>query len=180
VFRTDREWLQKGPTSEEAPISCLCNGVVYPFIPLADPDGKVGDLVCVEHKSKVLHLMDYFTTRHELVRYHNTRRVSSSTSRLEKKSISGAATILPSELLIDEHGVLVDILRAHKNADSMTMDRISHFLLFGEKLPDGDKPRTKDHPCLLLLVEAHVTLLVGRNLVEEESRCLHHFHLARA
>ncbi|KAL3770615.1 hypothetical protein ACHAWO_009379 [Cyclotella atomus] len=109
----------------------------------SDPDGKVDDLFCVEHKSKVLHLMDYCTTRHELVRYHNTRCVSSSTSRLEKKSISGAATILPSELLIDEHGVLVDILRAHKNTDSMTMDRISHFLLFGEKLPDGDKPRTK-------------------------------------
>jgi hypothetical protein len=143
VFRTDREWLRKGLTSEEAPISRLCNGLVYPFVPLAAPDGKAGDLFCVEHKSKVLHLVNFLAIRRELMKYHDTRRVSSSTSRLEKKSTPGAATILPSELLIDEHGVLVDILRAHKNADTMTRDRISYFLLFGEKLPDRNKPRKR-------------------------------------
>eukprot|EP00956_Cyclotella_meneghiniana_P038476 scaffold154906_cov23-Cyclotella_meneghiniana.AAC.1 len=48
----------------------------------------------------------------------------------------GAATCLPTELLINEHGVLIDILRAQNAVESMTMDRISHFLLFGTRLPD--------------------------------------------
>lgn len=143
VFRTDREWLQKSLTSEDAPICRLCNGVVYPFIPLADPDGKAADLFCVEHKSKILHMIDFLSVRRELMKYHNTRHISSSTSRLEKRSIPGAGTILPSELLIDENGVLIDILRAHKNKDSMTMDRISYFLLFGQKLPDGNESKYK-------------------------------------
>ena len=110
--------------------------MVYPFVPLADPEGKAADVFCVEHKSRILHAVNYITMRKELMRYHDTCHISSSTSRLEKRTMVGASTILPTELLINENGVLIDVLRAHNTVESMTMDRISHFLLFGKKLPD--------------------------------------------
>eukprot|EP00956_Cyclotella_meneghiniana_P005292 scaffold6625_cov21-Cyclotella_meneghiniana.AAC.4 len=56
--------------------------------------------------------------------------------------MAGAATCLPTELLINEHGVLIDILRAQNAVESMTMDRISHFLLLGTRLPDKKKGNT--------------------------------------
>lgn len=139
VFRTDKEWLKKGLTDYEgAPIARLLGtgNLVYPFVPLADPEGTAADVFCVEHKSRILHAINYMSMRRELMRYHNTSHISSSTSRLEKKTMVGACTILPTELLINENGVLIDVLRAHNTVESMTMERISHFLLSGKKLPD--------------------------------------------
>ena len=39
----------------------------------------------------------------------------------------------PAEFLIDENGVLVDILWARKSTEFMAMERIQQFLLSGEK-----------------------------------------------
>ena len=153
VFRTDTEWLKKGLTDKEAPIARLLGtsdnvNLVYPFLPLADPGGKVANLYCIQHKSRILHAVNYMSIRRELMRYyhHDTHPISSPTSRLEKKTMAGAATCLPTELLINEHGVLIDILRARNAVESMTMDRISHFLLLGTRLPDkkeGNNNNTK-------------------------------------
>ena len=38
--------------------------------------------------------------------------------------------------MIDEDGIVVDILRTKKAIELMTMDRIAHFLLFGTKQPE--------------------------------------------
>ena len=143
VFRTKQEWLKKGLTSEDAPIARLCNGITYPFLPLADPDGKAGAAFNVNNKSKLNHLLSLASIRGEVMKYHGTSSLSTPASRLERKSV-GARTLIPSELLIDEHGVLVDILRPEKYGETMTMDRISYFLLFGKKLPEENGSANKE------------------------------------
>lgn len=47
----------------------------------------------------------------------------------------------PAEFLIDENGVLVDILQATKAWESMTMERIQHFLLTDQKAKYLEKRR---------------------------------------
>ena len=51
----------------------------------------------------------------------------------EAANTPGAANLLPSEFLIDENGVVVDILRAKKASDTMALDRITNFLIASEK-----------------------------------------------
>ena len=135
VFRTKQGWLKQGLTSEDAPIARLCDGTTYPFLPLADPDGEAGAVFNVNNKSKLNHIISLASIRGEVMKYHGTASLSTPTSRLERKSI-GARTLIPSEFLIDEHGVLVDVLRPEKYGETMAMDRISYFLLFGKKLPE--------------------------------------------
>ena len=62
----------------------------------------------------------------------------------DKAFSTGAIKVLPSELLINEEGIMVDRLDANKVGDTISMDRIAHFLLRGKKLPASvDKPKPK-------------------------------------
>jgi len=69
--------------------------------------------------------------------------VSISNTIKDKAFSTGAAKVLPSELLINEEGIMVDRLDANKVGDTMSMGRIAHFLLRGKKLPAVDKPKPK-------------------------------------
>ena len=51
----------------------------------------------------------------------------------------GGLTLLPSEFLIDEHGTLVDVLRANKVAEHMAMERIKCFMILGRRHPSAGK-----------------------------------------
>ena len=53
-------------------------------------------------------------------------------SNEEAEQTPGASTLLPSEFLIDERGILVDVMRSKKASDTMAVDRISNFLFGGE------------------------------------------------
>ena len=74
----------------------------------------------------------------ELVRYHKTCNLMPPAGIQEAFfNAKGANALIPSELLIDEHGVLVDIFRSDKILDTMAMEGILHFLLLGERLPNN-------------------------------------------
>jgi len=126
VFRTDIEELRKGLADSDAPIRRL-SGIdinAYPFLALADPDGTAASKFKVDKKEG----LNMNTFLKAMVTPSVFREVYLSGTK-------GGDTLLPSEFLIDENGVLVDVMRARKKRECMTMDRISSFLLFGQQHP---------------------------------------------
>lgn len=142
VFRTDMEHLRDGLEDENAPISHFISqrtltgdgtGSGYPFIALADPDGTAASTYKVGSKSTFLFLLDIPTYSKEVLSTAFWKKGVLKKNTEEEANTPGAANLLPSEFLIDENGVVVDILRAKKASDTMALDRITNFLIASEK-----------------------------------------------
>jgi len=126
VFRTDIEQLRKGLADTNAPIRRL-SGIdinAYPFTALADPDGAAASTFKVDKKEAL-----------KINTFLKAMVAPSVFREVYLSGVKGGDTLLPSEFLIDENGVLVDVMRARKKRESMTMDRITSFLLLGQKHP---------------------------------------------
>jgi len=144
VFYTDLDFLKKGLTDDDAPIPRLSNTNVYPFLALADPDGSVGSIFQTKSKGFISHGIDFGRDFRTLTRAHRSFcSMFSATSWREEFKFPASTSMLPSEFLINEDGVLVDVLRAEKVIESMAhdMDRIVRFLLLGAKIPSLRGPK---------------------------------------
>jgi peroxiredoxin len=122
VFLTNKEVLHDGLTNKNAPIPRLCDDSIYPFLALADPDGKAASAFRLGTKSI------FPRSRREIVFQYQRRRANSKV--FPPLPVSN---FLPAEFLIDENGVLVDTLRAKKATEVMAMERIQEFLLGTQK-----------------------------------------------
>lgn len=155
-YGADTDQLNKGLSSTIMKMN-NCSGLeCYPFLALADPEGETYKTFQV----KILSLAKFVTgnsgrTISLLWKYKNdpndhrtslVRMIGDGLSSVikDKAFSTGAVKVLPSELLINEEGTMVDRLDANKVGDTMPMDRIAHFLLHGKKLPASvDKPKPK-------------------------------------
>ena len=122
VFRTDVEYLKKGLAGSDAPIRRLSGVHCYPFLALADPNGSAASTFKVDRKGD----MKYRAFLKAVV-------TPSIFREIYLNGVNGGDTLLPSEFLIDENGVLIDVMRAKKKSEFMTMERISSFLLLGKQ-----------------------------------------------
>lgn len=122
VFLTNKEVLHDGLTNKNAPIPRLCDGSLYPFLALADPDGKAASSFRLGGKS-------IFPSPREIA-FKIQRRRSNKKNIFPPLPVSN---FLPAEFLIDENGVLVDTLRAKKTTEVFAMERIEKFLLADQK-----------------------------------------------
>lgn len=139
VFRTNIDYLRKGLTEDDAPIPRLTRTNCYPFLALADTDGNVGKAFGVESKGLMGHVYDLGRDLRTLRgAYGGICNFVSATGLSEEFSFREAPFMLPSELLVDEEGVLVDVLRAESSIESMTLDRVTQFLLFGADIPSKE------------------------------------------
>lgn len=144
VFYTDLEFLKKGLTDDDAPIPRLSETNIYPFLALADPDGSVGSIFQIKSKGFMSHGIDFGRDFRTLRRAHKSIcSMFPATSWREEFKFPASASMLPSEFLINEDGVLEDVLRAEKVIESMAhdMDRIVRFLLLGAKIPSLKGPK---------------------------------------
>jgi peroxiredoxin len=128
VFLTNEEILHDGLTNKNSPIPRLCDGNLYPFLALADPDGRAASSFKLGNQSVPANIR----IRKVLFMIMKKR---STHPRLPLPNFA------PAEFLIDENGVLVDILQATKAWESMTMERIQHFLLTDQKAKYLEKRR---------------------------------------
>lgn len=126
VFRTDVEYLKKGLDGSDAPIRHYSGVSVncYPFLALADPNGKAASIFKVEKKGAM-----------KFVSFLKAIVTPSIFREIYTNGVKGGDTLLPSEFLIDEDGILVDVLRARTKKETMPMERISSFLLIGKQHP---------------------------------------------
>ena len=120
-----------------APIARICDandcGNCYPFLALADPSGDVASKFKADHHVNPLALFYSFVRGvPEINRIFGT--CNPIPVSLLPETVR-AYTFIPSELLIDENGILVDMLTAHTLYETMNFKRISHFLLYGTKFP---------------------------------------------
>ena len=140
VFRTDVNHLNNGLTG--GPIMTMnksCVGECYLFLALADPEGTAASTYHVTvmkwyHKfalkeSARLSFMENWFFRGFRYCTKNALREASDYGDFR----------LPLELLIDEDGILIDKMAAKRVSDSMSTERIAHFLLHGTKLPEIPK-----------------------------------------
>ena len=142
VFRTDQNYLGEGlgdggPIAhfikeEGAGSGAFRTGTSYPFLALADPQGSAAATFKVESKGFFWHVCDVPRFPRAVRKAIRTKEVADK-SKDEAEHIPGAANLLPSEFLIDEQGVLVDVMRSRKASDTMAADRITSFLLGKEK-----------------------------------------------
>mmetsp|Transcript_36581 Transcript_36581/g.76771 ORF Transcript_36581/g.76771 Transcript_36581/m.76771 type:complete len:330 (+) Transcript_36581:42-1031(+) len=130
IFRTNQTFLKHGLTSDDALIPRLLDKDCYPFTALADTDGSVGRMYQLETNSVVGTVTDVAT----MLRKHGG--VCNLSFARELSTFPSSPFMLPSELLIDEEGVLVDVLRAEKSSETMNVDRITNFLLAGSRRAD--------------------------------------------
>ena len=118
VFLTNKDILHDKLTNKNAPIPRLSDGSLYPFLALADPDGEAAASFRLGNKSIIPTLRE--------VAFKIARRNSNKNKVFPPLPLRN---FLPAEFLIDENGVIVDILRAKKATEFMAMERIQHFLL---------------------------------------------------
>lgn len=97
------------------------NSNQYPFHALSDPDGAVSSVFRVGRRNLFGCIKDALPFRH-VVPIIKTAVVKGDKS----------ATILPSEFLIDEKGIIVDLYRAKTLSETIPMERVNCFLL-GDK-----------------------------------------------
>ena len=119
VFLTSEDILHDGLTNKNAPIPRLCDGALYPFLALADPDGQAASVFKLGNKSSA-----NLKIRKFLIKILEKR---STHPHLPLPNFS------PAEFLIDVNGVLVDILYTKKATEFMAMERIQKFLLEDQK-----------------------------------------------
>lgn len=134
IFRTDIDYLKRGLTEESAPIPHLSQGLVYPFVALADPHGEVAKAFEVERTFMLKQVIDNYRVVPGVMANRVVRKEHFFNAR-------GAGNLLPSEFLIDENGVVVDVMRATKSKESMAVDRIKYFLLLGRRHPSASEKR---------------------------------------
>lgn len=118
VFLTDKDILHDGLTNKNAPIPRLCDRSVYPFLALADPNGQAASSFRLGNKSII--------PNRRSIKFNIERRSANFKQIFPPLPLRN---FLPAEFLIDEKGVIVDILRARKATEYMAMERIQHFLL---------------------------------------------------
>ena len=118
VFLTNKDVLHDGLTNKNAPIPRLCDGSIYPFLALADPNGEAASSFRLGNKSII-------PTPREL--YFQLARSNSNKGKIFPPL--PLRNFLPAEFLIDENFVIVDILRVRKATEFMALERIQHFLL---------------------------------------------------
>mmetsp|Transcript_2547 Transcript_2547/g.3874 ORF Transcript_2547/g.3874 Transcript_2547/m.3874 type:complete len:215 (-) Transcript_2547:213-857(-) len=118
VFLTDKDILHDGLTNKNAPIPRLCDGSLYPFLALADTDGEAATSFRLGNKS-IIPTPRQIAFKAERRNYNKEKKFPPLPLR----------NFLPAEFLIDENGVIVDILRATKATEFMAMERIQYFLL---------------------------------------------------
>lgn len=107
------------------------NNNQYPFHALADPDGTVSSLFRVGRRNLFGCIKDALPFRH-VVPIIKTAVVKGDKS----------ATILPSEFLIDEKGIIVDLYRAKTLSETIPMERVNCFLL-GDKCSNSSRDLKK-------------------------------------
>lgn len=118
IFQMDVANLRLGLTDGGGgPFECTFAQDCYPFVALADPEGKAASAFGVEDASKAKYA-----------------RLPGSVKRNNPYR-------LPAEFLVDENGVLVDALRASKTSQSIAMDRVRSFLLHGKQHPSACSSR---------------------------------------
>ena len=118
VFLVNKDILHDGLSNKNAPIPRLCDDSLYPFLALADPDGEAAASFRLGNNSMIP------TSRQmifKLVRMNSNYKKVFPPVPLRN--------FLPAEFLIDENGMIVDILRTKKATEYMAMERIQHFLL---------------------------------------------------
>ena len=96
VFLTNKEILHDGLTNKNAPIPRLCDGSLYPFLALADPNGNAASSFRLGHNNS-------FLPSPREIAFKIARK------RSNKKEIFPPLPLpnfQPAEFLIDEHGVL--------------------------------------------------------------------------
>ena len=103
------------------------NSNQYPFHALADPDGTVSSLFRVGRRSLYGCIKDALPFKHvmPIIKTAVVKRDQS-------------VMILPSEFLIDEKGVIVDLYRAKTLSETIPMDRVNCFLLGDKCLSSRD------------------------------------------
>lgn len=144
VFLTNKDILHDGLTNKNAPIPRLCDGNIYPFLALADPDGEAALSFRLGNKS-------ILPTPRELY-FKIARRNSNKEKMFPPLPLRN---FLPAEFLIDENGVIVDILRVRKATEFMAMERIQQFLLD----PEGKYSMRKGQSITSSIVSSGKSLL---------------------
>lgn len=143
-FGANTEKLNDGITSTIMKMG-NCTGLeCYPFLALADPKGESYETFQVKNLSfpkfvagnslRTLSLLRKYVKDPDDHRTIGVLLNAISSTKREKAFATGAITVLPSEILIDEEGIMVDRMDAKKVGDTMSMERIAHFLLHGTKL----------------------------------------------
>ena len=94
------------------------NSTQYPFHALADPDGEVSSLFRVGRRNLLGCIKDALPFR-QVVPIVKAAVVDGDPS----------VTMLPSEFLIDENGIIVDLYRSKTLSKTIPMDRVSCFLM---------------------------------------------------
>ena len=126
VFRTDQYSHEKGLAT--GPIAELSGGSSYPFTALADPDGSAASVFQIGSRASLLQFVDNYRILPKVMRSPDALMEGLFNAK-------GASSLLPSEFLIDENGILVDVLRAKRASEHLKMDRIKSFLLVGKYNP---------------------------------------------
>ena len=125
VFLTNKEILNDGLTHHNAPIPQLCEDNLYPFLALADPDGVAATSFRLGHPKSIL------PSPREL--FFKLRRNSSRGRNSTKFPPLPISNFMPAEFLIDENGIIVDILQAKKANEYIAMEHLQKFLLSDSK-----------------------------------------------
>eukprot|EP00563_Minutocellus_polymorphus_P018038 CAMPEP_0197718852 /NCGR_PEP_ID=MMETSP1434-20131217/2839_1 /TAXON_ID=265543 /ORGANISM="Minutocellus polymorphus, Strain CCMP3303" /LENGTH=318 /DNA_ID=CAMNT_0043303543 /DNA_START=199 /DNA_END=1155 /DNA_ORIENTATION=+ len=99
------------------------NSNQYPFHALADPDGAVSSLFRVGRRNLFGCIKDALPFKHA---------VPIIRTAVVKGDNAKSATMLPSEFLIDEQGIIVDLYRAKMLSETIPMERVNCFLI-GDK-----------------------------------------------
>lgn len=127
IFRTDIDMLKLGLTDENAPIPRVLGGNCYPFMALADPEGKAASLFKVKTSS----LIKKAIANYKHMPYLLFNKIAMKEALFNSKD---AITLLHSEFLVDEDGVLVDATWGKKLGDALSCERVNCFLIYGQSL----------------------------------------------
>lgn len=126
-------------------MSQYCAGGCYPFLALADPDAAVASLFGVKIcRSYSLVAMKQYAAYFCVFSRGVAEVISNKNVRQEAVQF-GDNFVIPSELLIDESGCLVDIFRAKWVSETMPRERVEHFLLHGTALENEEKENMKNN-----------------------------------
>jgi peroxiredoxin Q/BCP len=121
VFLTNKEILNDGLTHHNAPIPQLCEDNLYPFLALADPDGVAATSFRLGNSKSILP-----RPRELFFKLRRNSGIGRNSTKFPPLPISN---FMPAEFLIDENGIIVDILQAKKANEYIAMDHLQKFLL---------------------------------------------------
>lgn len=117
IYPSDVEHLKNGLSGADAP-QWISDDSYYPVVALADPDGRAASAFKLETNL----FMKYGLSNPGNILTNSVAR-------------NGSASLIPSEFLIDEMGVLIDVRRATKSSEATALERVHNFLLHGTRHP---------------------------------------------